>query len=771
MMRSRVFILFCLMFAICVLPSVAQTVSVTWNFANVTGNSNGVKSLTYTPLYIYTNTAAKAILQTPIRISLAANPGLTNGYFTTNLYTGVVYDTAIADSYSVYHYTNYFFPSDAGTSVDAYNRQAIPGWPNALYVIATSSLVPAGTLTNTQTGVTLGGTFSGNGSGLTNVMAAQLSNPFNVGGVDINALGGWVNFSNFTFGVAAPFYKGDGSLLTSLPAQTNASLVRHNGTATNLNLIISGTTMFVSGTNANGAELIVTNAATTGWSGLTLQGDNGSPNTNYWTAWLNNSQYPLAATSTGGPDDMGMEINGGNFYVDFNGSSRHFFIGYRASQNSAVQTNVDISSTGANFTVPVTVNGAAVPTNTAYIYSVTNRGYHAAGAGVAAVNGDYFTIFTNYFGNIGTVYYTNCTTPQVVRMDNSGGYFVVSLFTNGLIQFYDDGGANSVLGGSWELYSGGTGTNPVPTWTATNRVQIFTNYAVASGLLSNNVIWVDPNGTDSTAASIGNGHYFPYPFGNNSIFNNAILAGSTNYAELDGVLQSAPAGSTVQLTPGTYAIYLSEAFNGNYLAYGSTIYFGAYCCTASQYFKGNTTWEGGTWISGDTGEPLLHSETVTNLTFKNANIRLASGTLFVAAMTNANSVTFDDCTINTSMNLPWIIKGANGTSNLVVTLRNCRFSRNWEGAVGDSNPGGQVQYSTLLFSNCIALVDHCSFEWSSNPFVKPSNSYHIGIGLNAYVAIGGCSFNNTVWTNGSTATNILKLSASSLSVITNAMYP
>jgi len=190
--------------------------------------------------------------------------------------------------------------------------------PSPVY-LAFSNVVSWGFLTNNATGVTLAGAFSGNGAGLTN-----LSSSVNTNG-----------------------------------------LVPQNGTATNVTQNIgSGTTLVVYGTNAAGAEIVVSNTAAGGWAGLTAQADNGNFTTNYAGLYVNNSRFVPGAGYVGSTNDAVLESAvSGNFYFDVIGNNSHLYLTSRGTTNGTVATNADITSTYANFKVPLQVNGVNVLTN------------------------------------------------------------------------------------------------------------------------------------------------------------------------------------------------------------------------------------------------------------------------------------------------------------------------------------------------------------------------------------------------------------------------
>ena len=95
--------------------------------------------------------------------------------------------------------------------------------------------LPTAAVTNYQTGVTLsgtfGGTFNGNGAGLTNLVAANLTGPLPLGALPTAAV------TNHQTGVAlSGAFSGDGSGLTSLPS----NVVKNNATGVTLGGAFSG---------------------------------------------------------------------------------------------------------------------------------------------------------------------------------------------------------------------------------------------------------------------------------------------------------------------------------------------------------------------------------------------------------------------------------------------------------------------------------------------------------------------------------------------------
>lgn len=102
------------------LSSRAQTAAVTANFSDAFGRTNGAVRVVFTPLTSGLPQPYFA-LATPLTLTRANYPDLTNGVVTTNLYTGVLYSMAWSDSWGTVT-TNLYIPTNyVGTAVNAWN--------------------------------------------------------------------------------------------------------------------------------------------------------------------------------------------------------------------------------------------------------------------------------------------------------------------------------------------------------------------------------------------------------------------------------------------------------------------------------------------------------------------------------------------------------------------------------------------------------------------------------------------------------------------------
>jgi len=191
------------------------------------------------------------------------------------------------------------------------------------------------------------------------VFTAQINNARNYDGKV------WTVNSDYSVGAS---YFNNGVLQASRTGTQGATpnannwIVRSNITSISmsnsfLNVPSSLVSYYISGTNNNGLEVVVTNASPSAWSGFTAQADNGNNTgpTNYVGMYENNSRYVPSTTVVGSTNDGVIEMSGGNLFVDMIGPNKHFYINSRPTYLSTTVTNIDVSPTNANFYVPIMV--------------------------------------------------------------------------------------------------------------------------------------------------------------------------------------------------------------------------------------------------------------------------------------------------------------------------------------------------------------------------------------------------------------------------------
>lgn len=177
-------------FSLLCFSSFGQTVNVTWNFTDYTGNPQAVSQFTLKP-------SVKAVAQNGTNVLIpfpvSAVTGLTGSVTMSNVVTGYFYIGSLLDvtGKPVATMTN-FFPTNISGNVNAsaYLTNFVPA------TVGFSALLPGdnvtfttnngaltinstggsgGGITNGSTNVTLSGAFSGNASGLTNLAATNLT--------------------------------------------------------------------------------------------------------------------------------------------------------------------------------------------------------------------------------------------------------------------------------------------------------------------------------------------------------------------------------------------------------------------------------------------------------------------------------------------------------------------------------------------------------------------------------------------------------------------
>ena len=184
----------------------------------------------------------------------------------------------------------------------------------------------------------------------------------------------------------------------------------------------AGTSLYITGTNVNGAELVISNANPASWAGLTAQADNGTFGTNYLFMGINNSKYVPSATAVGNTNDSIIEVNGGNLFFDSIGpvGNQVNFIS-RSSTNGTATTNISFTGTSANFNVPINGNGGGL-TNLAATFSTNFMpGYQSSSQ---------FTTLTNQYQILNC---PNVSYNQVYTLSNgiwTNGPFSSYVYTN-----------------------------------------------------------------------------------------------------------------------------------------------------------------------------------------------------------------------------------------------------------------------------------------------------------------------------------------------------
>ena len=165
--------------------STAQTAHFLVPFTDLGLRSNIVRSVTLTPIARTLDTAGVIRLPDPITYGVGAHPEMTNGSVTfSNRLTGYAMRFDLSTAYSVYSYTS-CVPTNVTGLVNVtdyggvivgmvsgivnpfafFNPQLNAQFSNSVAAIVAESL-PDGIVTNNATGVTLSGTFGGNGVGL-----------------------------------------------------------------------------------------------------------------------------------------------------------------------------------------------------------------------------------------------------------------------------------------------------------------------------------------------------------------------------------------------------------------------------------------------------------------------------------------------------------------------------------------------------------------------------------------------------------------------------
>lgn len=182
-----------------------------------------------------------------------------------------------------------------------------------------------GTLTATN--------INGNGGGLTNLPGASLAGPVGYA-------------TNSQVGTNA-FFAG-----TSTNSMVSTNLVS-NSSITNPTIVIpaANVSVFVTGTNLGGAELVVTNANGNAWSGLTAQANNGTGATNFAGVYMANSGFAPSANGVGSANDGSLEYNGsGNLYISRTGpTTSHLYFVQQATTNTPPTTNIDAGNNYVSF--------------------------------------------------------------------------------------------------------------------------------------------------------------------------------------------------------------------------------------------------------------------------------------------------------------------------------------------------------------------------------------------------------------------------------------
>ena len=239
----------------------ANTLTVLFNTPIIrgtfSGNGSGLTSLNASQLA--SGTVADAFL--------SSNVAFDNG---NNFFTGV---NTFVNAFNVFTGISFTGNGSGLTSLNAANLTgSVPS--SALNSVPAASLtgtlplalLPATVVTNTETGVTLGGTFSGNGSGLTNLNTAQFANSvltngetgLTLGGTFSGNGGGLTNLNASQLNGAVP-----SASLTSVPAASltgtvpatslPASVVTNTETGVTLGGTFSGNGGGL--TNLNAAQL------------------------------------------------------------------------------------------------------------------------------------------------------------------------------------------------------------------------------------------------------------------------------------------------------------------------------------------------------------------------------------------------------------------------------------------------------------------------------------------------------------------------------------
>ena len=217
---------------------VAQQVTATWYFADLVANSNNVKRVTLTPMPDAATPNNIYLLARPITVTVANTPTLTNGNFTTNVYVNIPIRVDVSDNYTTITRTNLFPTNTVNTAVNAknYDGVSLGGRVFCYFSPVVTNVTTGGSanaITNTQTGVTLTGSFTATGG---NVVTNNSSVPIvvtdgagttstvDIGSITAKTITGSIRVNG---GELVGTHIGDGSGLTNLPVSTttNASLL------------------------------------------------------------------------------------------------------------------------------------------------------------------------------------------------------------------------------------------------------------------------------------------------------------------------------------------------------------------------------------------------------------------------------------------------------------------------------------------------------------------------------------------------------------------
>jgi hypothetical protein len=334
--------------------------------------------------------------------------------------------------------------------------------------------------------------------------------------------------ANTSLGASIPTgtvtYNGNGSGLTNLQATNITGLatnVVRGANLTNANFYATALTENHVGWNANGTEINAQNTNAAAWSAFTMTRDDGTFTTNYFSTFINNSAYGYSATAVGGSGDAGLENVSGNTFLHNVGNNRGTFFTYQATTNGNVSTNATLTTNGftliagqftgngGGLTNVLTVGQSATLAN-----AVTNR--------VIILNN------TNALQNFVGLPMTRIFKKLVVAGDSKS----CTLYTNGWYSYggYTNSGiastATNQLDGTLQFNIGGGSylSNNISFWAVlTNRIGANLGYPVAldtamcvPGTSLGNIIAGYPTTTNVRAIGSGFQQFYGKPITNSA---------------------------------------------------------------------------------------------------------------------------------------------------------------------------------------------------------------------------------------------------------------
>lgn len=192
---------------------------------------------------------------------------------------------------------------------------------------------------------------------------------------------------------------------------------------TNISITINNSpSLVVSNNSSTWGEIVSVNGVSTASSDITAQADLGTALTNYLNLGINNSAYAQGSSPLGQPFDTYLISAGQNMFLDVIGTGKSLFVTSQTATNAAVLTNIVFSASG--LTVPggltITGNGSGltnlvglVLTNSANGFLTPTLAKSIPALGMLNVS----VVVTNNT----VVWLTNMTSHVVVPMGNTTG--------------------------------------------------------------------------------------------------------------------------------------------------------------------------------------------------------------------------------------------------------------------------------------------------------------------------------------------------------------